>query len=965
KLCQVTPVHFFCRNPCDGLWKDNLREDWSTGQTIQEPPELDELFDGSPLRQWAGHEREFFKYAVDISRLPACATVAETKARDWRKKSPAPPLKEHLTKGVDASTTRPDGILQRLQAQLRGKALNPPQADLSKDDTLTIHCCHNALREVEILHDHLLHLIETRHYTNSDIIVAAPDISEFLPFIEAVFQQPVKVVEGKELRLATSVCGRSLGQSNPLGNALVALLDIGRNRYELPYVEKLLNYTEIRSRFGIEEEDIRVLVQWCRDAGIRWGKDGDHKKYGFPDFENFSWRHGLDRMLLGLAVTDDDSVNGVWEKAAPYSVCDYPEGHAKLQRLLALLQALQEAEERLAAPCALEEWRARLEWLMDTFFKRDLERKAYYRGLWNAINHLLKGLGQSGHTEIPLPLEVVREAIVSKIDVADEDSAFLGGAITFCNLRDARGIPCKVLCLLGMDNGKYPRRNPAESLNLIAGQLENENRTVSQQDRYFFLESLLAARDYLLIYYRGLDDTSEQRYYPSTLVSELKSHVKKLVGQEDFSLEIRQSLLPYSHRYFRQNENGSFTLRNLWSYKKEFRAIDAMYVEDGEAVLDIFDFGNDQQAVPAAGIDAEPQAVELPEMLIRQRESFRNTALQDAAALEEGRHKPIVFQERELEYFLENGGFTLLKKGLTMPRQKKMETLLENSEPLKLDTLAEWQVRVKLNRWLNELLPQGETVPGDDILTQCFERLKAENMIPITANDAEMMQDYLKESWIQDSALCLEWREQMNRENKRLVTVSFDNEVPQVPDCPFADLPERFADLDNIPGNPYAHVEVQYETMKESGERHIYCALASDAAKHRLRGWVRHLVHNAGGDSVPTVIVWKDGKTTDYSPMKQETARKYLKALIALYLYGQRNAVPLLCNCSVAAAKEIPDPDKPRKWPNKYVGDFGADIDLDYAMMLWARNKAEFTSQEELLTCIEALARNVIRIEEA
>ncbi len=981
KLSQVTSVHFFCLNPCDSLWTDTLRDDWSNGKSIEEPTELEELFDRTPLRQWASHEREFFKHAVGISRLPLVPRITETKARDWQKLTTSNLLKGHISKTDGAIPQPPKGILQFLQAMLRGQQQNLPQTDLTKDDTLTIHCCHNALREVEILHDHLLHLIEKGNYTNSDIIVAAPDISVFVPYIEAVFQQPVIDATGKEICLPYSVCGRSLGQMNPLGDALIALLDVGRNRYELPYVEKLLNYTEIRSRFGIEEDDIRQLVQWCKEAGIRWGKDEKHEeKYGFPDFEAFSWRQGFDRMLLGLAIDDDDSVNDIWENVAPYSICDFPDGHGKLQHLLAFLDALQQSEEKLAVSCALEEWKERLKWLMDTFFMSNLERKTYYRGLWNAIDGLLRGLEQSGYTGIEIPLAVIREAIVGRIGVPSEEPSFLGGAITFCNLQDARGLPCKVLCMLGMDNGAFPRRASTDSLNLVAEYLLQENRSVSQQDRNFFLESLLATRDYLLIYYRGLDDTSEQRYYPSTLVSELKNYAEKLVEQskenngtnkqeeqKKFNLEVKQSLLPYSHRYFKEEENGAFTLRDLWSYKREFRAIDAMHRENGDAALEAFAFGDDQQEAPIAGGNVERPPVKLSEIFLKQRESFRNARLLNASELEKARQTPIVLAEKDLEDFLENGGFALLRKGLTMPRQKKMDAPLVDHEPLLLNNLEGWGVRAKLNHWLNELLPENETEPTDVVLEKCFERLKAENMIPITSSLQELKIVFLPGSWFQDAELCKTWRKQMKRgEKQRDLTVSFKDKdgIPQIEDCTLAELPHCFDDLDTIKGNSYVRVDLQYETLKPDGLPHVFCTLAGKAPKYLLRGWVRHLVYNAAGDSVSTVLVWNDGGTTKYPPMAQEDARKYLKALLALYLYGRRNAVPLLCKCSMEAVNEKPNPKKPHRWAQNFIGRYGGDIDLDYATLLWARNLPEFTDQEELLTCIELLAKNIIHIEE-
>ncbi|MBQ9338667.1 MAG: exodeoxyribonuclease V subunit gamma [Lentisphaeria bacterium] len=976
KISAKIPVHYFCLNPCDSCWTDDLRKAWSDGREIAEPEAVEALFEGTLLRQWANHEREFFKYLAGVKKLPGEAEKRLAEQQVWQSSeaaSKAGVLQRRFSEDGKNAVPGPNGTLQHLQQILRGGSETRPEAD----DTLTIHCCHNELREVEILRDHLLHLIETRHYSNSDILVAAPDISEFVPCIEAVFRQPIEKGKQTGKSIAYTINGRSVRQNNPLADAFILLLDVGRYRYELDLIEKLLNFQEIRSRFSIEEREIGQLLDECKQAGIRWGIDGNHPGCKFGDFENYSWQHGLDRMLLGLALPDDGKLEGIWNDAVPFDQCDSTDGHDRLRHLFEFLQALRKIEREFAVPCTIEEWGDRLKGLMETFFRRDMERKSYYRGLWNAINEVISGVTRAGHTGDVIPPEVIREAISGHIGVPEEGSSFLNGAISFSNLRDIRGIPCKVLCILGMDNGAYPRAARPDSLDLAEKRRTEECRTVSQQDRYFFLESFLAVRDHLLIYYRGIDDASDKRYYSSTLVSDLRSYAEKIFpelktpekkekeGENGKNgIEIQHSLLPYSHLYYTENTDAP-SLRNLWSYNAANRQIDAYVRGSGDWLTSAFAAGGVMNGLPGGNGATEETEPPVPEMLKKQRESFRRTGLFPEKDPEEQRKIPMTIPLKELEDFVQNAGFVFLKNGLNFGRQKKVEDSLPDFEPVNLNSLEKWNVNA------NRLLPwMFETGKSPDELSmkelgQYYRRLKAENAVPLGQKEEVHLMEYLFSTWIQDDTARDHWKKQnCGKRAKKTLTLDFSGDVPQLPETPLGDLPGLFDDLDHLPGNPCTDVKVVYETTKEDGEPYIYLALAGKSAKHCMRGYLRHLFFNASGDSVETKLIWKEKKASGYPPMEQADARKKLRAILALYLYGQTHAVPFLCECSAKATVSKTGKDGDPPW----LGNFqtsdeersrGDDL-LEYATMLWARDKTDLAAQKELCKTLEDLAGKVL-----
>jgi len=69
----------------------------------------------------------------------------------------------------------------------------------------------------------------------------------------------------------------------------------------------------------------------------------------------------------------------------------------------------------------------------------------------------------------PLPLAVVREAWLGLLEQGKLGQRFLSGAVNFCTLMPMRAIPFRVVCLLGMNDGDYPRSTLRLDFDLMAG----------------------------------------------------------------------------------------------------------------------------------------------------------------------------------------------------------------------------------------------------------------------------------------------------------------------------------------------------------------------------------------------------------------------------------------------------------------------------------------------------------------
>ncbi len=175
----------------------------------------------------------------------------------------------------------PDNLLHRIQADIleleshavAGVNLEEYSRSDNKrlldpeDNSLSFHVCHSPQREVEILHDRLLAMLEADPtLTPRDIIVMVADIDSYSPFIRAVFGSAPT-----ERYLPYAISDRRARQSHPVLQAFISLLSLPDSRFVSEDVLALLDVPVLAARFTINEEGLRYLRLWVNESGIRWG----------------------------------------------------------------------------------------------------------------------------------------------------------------------------------------------------------------------------------------------------------------------------------------------------------------------------------------------------------------------------------------------------------------------------------------------------------------------------------------------------------------------------------------------------------------------------------------------------------------------------------------------------------------------------------------------------------------------
>src|SRR6185437_1515902 len=257
-------------------------------------------------------------------------------------------------------------------------------------------------------------------------------------------------------------------------------------------------------------------------SGVRWGED-ERARAQTGGYREFSFAFGLDRMLAGFACGDDEQalVAGV----APLAGVE-GSGAARVEALLAVLAAWRKLRELSSREMGAAEWQHRLNALFDGLYASDSNDIAESRALERVRGALAELAGHAEAASLQaLPWHDLRAFLRERLEQSDPQQRLFAGGITFCGMVPLRVVPFRVICLLGMGEAAFPRRDPGGMDPLTAdrraGRAHRGDRSVREDDRLLFLQLIASARDAFYASWIGRDAHSNETLAPSVVVAEL------------------------------------------------------------------------------------------------------------------------------------------------------------------------------------------------------------------------------------------------------------------------------------------------------------------------------------------------------------------------------------------------------------------------------------------------------------
>ncbi len=845
-LARWSQILMCVHNPCAHFWADIVPDrDMLRARYRRQArrPGVPEILDEAAIHQhahpllaaWGKQGRDFIGMLDDFDD-------PEARAR-YR------PAFAALHRRIDAFEALPGAtLLEQLQDDVRD--LRPlsetrarwPALDPARDESLRFHVAHSPQREVEILHDQLLDAFDRDATLRPrDVIVMVPDIEIYAPHVQAVFGQHEA---GDARAIPYALADQGQRRADPLVLALEQMLGLPGLRVGMSHVLEWLDVPAVRARFGIREQDLPILRAWIAESNIRWGLNGEHRAdWGFQDVDGdgappHTWRFGLRRMLLGYAAGPDAPA---WRGIEPYGE---PGGldAALLGPLEALVDALERHWRIFAVPGTPAQWLRRFLDLEADLFLAEDERDDYtLKRFRESVQDWFEACEAAGLEEA-MPAAIPAEHCMAQFDQAALSQRFFAGAVTFATLMPMRAIPFRRVCLLGMQDGAYPRMRVPADFDLMAGRYRPGDRSRREDDRYLFLEALLSARDQFYVSWVGRSIQDNTPLPPSVLVAQLRDHLDagwRLAGATECAavsaaLTCEHPLQPFSRRYFPavpQSGPGA-----LYTYAKEWREARA-----GAAAA---------QAAPAPlDFPACPE----PLSLDRLRRFLRHPIQR-------------FFQDR-LGVFFEHD-----------------ERRSDDREPYEMDGLKAWGLRdALLDAAARSLRREGNPALALDDCVQAMRRsgaLAAGSLGVLAAEDLRAGFDTLLSGY---QEACRHWA--------------------LVDEAPLALRHRTMVEEDYILD---IHDSLDGIRRNAAGERARILMQASHLVKDRayrpgalVEAWVAHLAGHLDGSGMTTLVFSPQGSTA-FEPLDPALARACFDEIVRGWAHGMRAPLPVTVECATA-----------------------------------------------------------------
>ena len=581
-----------------------------------------------------------------------------------------------LMLGGDATPVVPTSrlgstLLARLQDDIAANRQPTQSADAAARDqrpahdiddrSVQVHACHGALRQVEVLRDALMHLVTTHpDLAPSDIVIITPDLDTFAPLIEGVFgshlamgRDDIDAFADALTGLRVRVSDRSQRTELSLPSVAEQLLALAGARCTVAEVMEFARHEAVSRRFGFDDELLTDMEQWVRDAGVRWGIDARARApYGVVEFDAYTWDHGLDRIMVGAAMGDDID----HEIASVAGIDGIALGG--LDRIGLVAQFVDRLSTHLAAlraPATVQEWLSRLSAAVDALSCSAVDAVDERVALAQLFDEIR---ADADGALVLLSRQEIHDLLSRHLDGAPSRTAFRTGNLTVTSMVPMRGVPHKVVCLLGLDDGIFPPVDRADGDDLMRSQPLVGDRDVRSEALGALLDAVMCAGTHLIVTYTGTSPVTNAPIPPVVPIGELLDACAQTVATSHpfgDSLPAREAL---KESVWMTHPLHSFDARNFLPghvARDRIWGVDPIAYAEAIAAQHVVDVARPFLGTPLAPIDAE--VIQLNEL--------------------------IAFIRRPVEHFLKNR----LHIEAWNPSEAPSDDI-----PLSLDTLEAWGI---------------------------------------------------------------------------------------------------------------------------------------------------------------------------------------------------------------------------------------------------------------------------------
>lgn len=706
-------------------------------------------------------------------------------------------------------------LLSSIQLDILNDAETPEKTDA--DSSVKIISCRDKMREIEVLKDILLELFRDKELKPGDIAVMAPKINDYAPYISAVFGSTDPQDKDK-IFIPYEISDRGFSSESGIASAFLELLKLTRSDFEKSKVLSLFNAQPVRTRFGTDMKSIGRIAELVEKSGIRWGLDADSR-----DGKNGqnTWDSGLSRIMMTLFMPFSEK-GECFENILPMeniSTDDFENISGFLTFAAKLFRCSKELSATERSP---EKFKEMLKEILDTFFAFESSDKNSQKEA-GCIRNMIDDFAETAGVAGKISFDALLQYFDNELGYERSGKEFLSAKVNFCSLKPLRALPFKVICLIGMGDGEFPRSENRYAFDLTQKRPAEENdaprpRSVRDNDKYLFAEAVISAREKLFISYeaKDLSDDSKKRRLPAMPVRILEKYIEKKTGVDTEELETKYPAQPYSQEYF-EKESG-------------FRTFSRKDHDIAEAVFHV---------------EQNPRSP-LPNDISEEKSDSCGDTGTEVVELE----KLISFLKDPAKYYLTKN------LHLEFPDNQEDngdEELFDYSK----DYLLAYNIRSTYIKMAKNM-PETFLTEHDRFEEAFINRIKCEGNIPFGSFGKALLKTLINDGTSQN----------LDALAKNAVVKDLESE--------HVSIELRLSST---------KLEGMIKNISRADRRMIIVSPAKSKAKYQIEALIRHLAANAGGIEVDTDTMYLDKKYR-LKHVSAETAKMHLHSFIELWKFA-------------------------------------------------------------------------------
>ena len=398
-------------------------------------------------------------------------------------------------------------LLQRLQTAVATSSPSSKQPFEPADRSVQIHRCYSLARQVDALHDAIIQaFVDIPDLAPHDVVILSPRIQDAAPLLEAAFDRDVKVQTAKgtsTIRVPLAVADRGLRQISPGAELLANLLELMTSRFDIDSFMAVAASPIVLAHLGIDDDDVEVWKRQIDRTRVRWGLSKEHRtSLGLaPEAESaHTWQLAVERSLLGAALPDaapQPELGGIVPlDDVGIDELDAMSGLAQIFNIIVRL----EEQMRGGTSRTIADWRHALETTLSSLCGDDDQVSDAFDALaaLGAVGVIDGGGGVTHTVDAQIPFVDLAGYLLETLSGSPGFMPLRTGAITATSFIPLRGIPYRVVCLLGIDDGVSSSREP-ESDDLIGTQLFIGDDDHRLELRRQILDSMMSAGHRLIV----------------------------------------------------------------------------------------------------------------------------------------------------------------------------------------------------------------------------------------------------------------------------------------------------------------------------------------------------------------------------------------------------------------------------------------------------------------------------------